>query len=82
MRQEATAFRTRDSRQRFLTTNPGTAALHREIEATREYQGDSSSKRPAGRRFQLLLHRTHPPWIREFDKRSFYIRSPYRMDAR
>src|ERR1700676_4060221 len=45
MRQGPRAL-TRDSRERFLPTKNRPAALHRDLGATREYQSDSSSKRP------------------------------------
>ena len=61
MRQECSHAWTRDSRQRYLPTNPGPAALHRAIGVTREYQRDSSSKSPANHRLQSLLPDTHPP---------------------
>ena len=45
LRQEGSPFPTRALRQRSLSTENGHAALH--LGATREYQSDSSSKRPA-----------------------------------
>ncbi len=78
MRQGCVHARTRDPRQRYLPTNPGPAALHRSLEVTREYQRDSSSKRPATRRLQSLIPDTHPPWDpHRVDKESFYISSPW-----
>ena len=77
MRQGGACPRTRDPRERYLPTDPGTAALRRNLAVTREYQRDSSSKRPANCRLQSLLPDTHPPWEpNRFDKRSFYISSP------
>jgi len=78
MRQGGACPRTRDPRERYLPTDPGTAALRRNLAVTREYQRDSSSKRPANCRLQSLLPDTHPPWEpNRFDKRSFYISSPW-----
>ena len=45
LRKKGFALRTRVLRARFLSTENGTAALRHG--ATREYQSDSSSKRPA-----------------------------------
>ena len=45
LRQQGLAFPTRAIRARFLSTEDGTAALR--LGATRVYQSDSSSKRPA-----------------------------------
>ncbi len=62
MRQGGSDPRTRDPRQRSLPTNPGPAALRRPLGLTREYQRDSSSKRPAKtHRLQSPLPDTHPP---------------------
>jgi len=61
MRQGGVLTRTRDSRQRSLPTDPGPAALHRSVGATREYQRDSSSKRPARHRLLLLQYPFLPP---------------------
>lgn len=44
LRQEGSAFPTRELRARLLSTENGTAALRQG--ATRGYQSDSSSKRP------------------------------------
>jgi len=38
--------RTRDARERVLPTDHSPAALYRDADSTREYQRDSSSKRP------------------------------------
>ena len=62
MRQGGFAPWTRDPRLRYLPTDPGTAALRRNLAVTREYQRDSSSKRPAKtHRLQSTLPETHPP---------------------
>lgn len=73
MRHGGTAAGTRDSRRPPLPTNPGHAALHRALGVTREYQRDSSSKRPAAR------HCLQPPIQLDperLDKGSFYISWP------
>ncbi len=62
MRQGGFAPWTRDSRLRYLPTDPGTAALRRNLAVTREYHRDRSSKRPAKpMRLQPPLHHTRPP---------------------
>lgn len=47
VRQGGSCLRTRDPRLRILPTNHDPATLRRSLGATREYQLDSSSKRPA-----------------------------------
>ncbi len=75
-RHGGSASRTRESRERLLPTNPGTAARLRSVGVTREYQRDSSSKRPASRHLQPPLQRTPTLNPRELDERSFYISGP------
>ena len=62
LRQGGSGPRTRDSRLRPLPTNHGPAALRRTLDVTREYQLDSSSKRPGTPRLLNALNRNHPPW--------------------
>jgi hypothetical protein len=77
MRQGGSDPRTRDSRLRPLPTNHGPAALRRTLDVTREYQLDSSSKRPEAPRLLNAL-KPKPPTVesKALDKGSFYISGP------
>ncbi len=69
-RQGASSW-TREDRQRFLPTKHGHAALRRPADVTREYQSDSSSKRPAPSSVICGLeiqHNRPPPCLYTLDR--------------